>query len=263
VEFDFDGNGVADLTKTTWGNTIDYNGITLNLKSISTNWVDVQVTQDADATYEKITEFVDKYNEIIGYIYDKLNEDAVESNNGETLSEEDKLKGILKGDSNLEDIFYKLRDIAYGVVSWTSDVDSQYNSLYQIGITSGDAGGTYQNTMKGILDINEDKLKEAIQKNAEEVWKLFAYEDDNNKGIAIKFKDYIWETTKFGGTIDQISSSTGTIGLEMRDIAKRMTSLIDQLQRKEAYYWQKFSAMEQSISNIQQQGSWIASAFAK
>lgn len=263
VEFDFDGDGVADLTKTTWGNTIDYNGITLNLKSISTNWVDVQVTQDADATYEKITEFVDKYNEIIGYIYDKLNEDAVESNNGETLSEEDKLKGILKGDSNLEDIFYKLRDIAYGVVSWTSDVDSQYNSLYQIGITSGDAGGTYQNTMKGILDINEDKLKEAIQKNAEEVWKLFAYEDDNNKGIAIKFKDYIWETTKFGGTIDQISSSTGTIGLEMRDIAKRMTSLIDQLQRKEAYYWQKFSAMEQSISNIQQQGSWIASAFAK
>ncbi|KAF2955750.1 flagellar filament capping protein FliD [Marinitoga sp. 38H-ov] len=263
VEFDFDGDGVADLTKTTWGNTVEYNGITLNLKSISTNWVDVQVTQDTEATYEKISEFVDKYNEIIGYIYDKLNEEAVEANTGETLSEEDKLKGVLKGDSNLEDIFYKLRDIAYGVVSWTSDIDANYNSLYQIGITSGDAGGTYQNTMKGILSINEDKLKEAIQNNAEEIWKLFAYEDDNNKGIAIKFKDYIWETTKFGGTIDQISSTTGTIGLEMRDIAKRMTSLIDQLQRKEAYYWQKFSAMEQSISNIQQQGSWIASAFSK
>ncbi|WP_165974042.1 hypothetical protein [Marinitoga lauensis] len=49
----------------------------------------------------------------------------------------------------------------------------------------------------------------------------------------------------------------------MRDIAKRMTSLVDQLQRKEAYYWQKFSAMEQSVSQMQAQGSWIASAFAK
>ncbi len=57
--------------------------------------------------------------------------------------------------------------------------------------------------------------------------------------------------------------TTGTIGTEMRDIAKRMTSLVDQLQRKEAYYWQKFSAMEQSVSQMQAQGSWIASAFAK
>ncbi|SHE28364.1 flagellar hook-associated protein 2 [Marinitoga hydrogenitolerans DSM 16785] len=263
VEIDLDGDGTADLTKTTWGNTVEYNNVTLNLKSISTGWVDVQVTQDVDATYDKISEFVDKYNEIIGYIYDKLNEDAVKPEKGETLSEEDKIKGVLKGDDNLEDIFNSLRDMAYGVISWSSDVDMAYRSLYEIGINSGDAGGTYENTMKGVLQINEDKLKQAIQNNAEEVWKLFAYEDSNNKGIAIQFKDYIWETTKFGGTIDQISGTTGTIGLEMRDIAKRMTSLIDQLQRKEAYYWQKFSAMEQSVSQMQAQGSWIMSAFAK
>lgn len=263
VEIDLDGDGTADLTKTTWGNTVEYNNVTLDLKSISNDWVDVQVTQDTDATYDKIKEFVDKYNEVIGYIYDKLNEESVEAKNGETLSEEDKLKGVLKGDDNLQNIFDNLRDIAYGIVSWSSDVNAEYNSLYDIGINSGDAGGTYENTMKGILQINEDKLKQAIQNNAEEVWKLFAFDDDDNRGIAIQFKDYIWETTKFGGTIDQISGTTGTIGLEMRDIAKRMTSLIDQLQRKEAYYWQKFSAMEQSVSQMQAQGSWIASAFAK
>ncbi|WGS64099.1 flagellar filament capping protein FliD [Marinitoga aeolica] len=263
VGIDLDGDGTADLTKTTWGNTVEYNNVTLNLKSISSGWVDVQVTQDADATYDKISEFVDKYNEVIGYIYDKLNEEPVKAEKGQTLSEEDKMKGILKGDENLQDIFYNLRDIAYGVISWSSDVNAEYNSLYDIGVNSGDAGGSYENTMKGILQINEGKLKEAIQNNAEEVWKLFAYEDDNNKGIAIQFKDYVWDTTKFGGTIDQISGTTGTIGTEMRDIAKRMTTLVDQLQRKEAYYWQKFSAMEQSVSQMQSQGSWIASAFAK
>ncbi|WP_129408763.1 flagellar filament capping protein FliD [Marinitoga lauensis] len=205
VEIDLDGDGTADLTKTTWGNTVEYNNVTLNLKSISSSWVDVQVTQDADATYDKIKEFVDKYNEIIGYIYDKLNEEPVKAEKGQTLSEEDKMKGVLKGDENLQDIFYKLRDIAYGVISWSSDVNAEYNSLYDIGINSGDAGGSYENTMKGILQINEDKLKSAIQDNAEEVWKLFAYDDDNNKGIAIQFKDYVWDTTKFGGTIDQIS----------------------------------------------------------
>ncbi|NUU99690.1 hypothetical protein XO12_06120 [Marinitoga sp. 1154] len=263
VEIDLDGDGTADLTKTTWGNTVEYNNVTLNLKSISSNWIDVQVTQDADATYDKIKEFVDKYNEVIGYIYEKLNEESVKPEKGETLSEDDKLKGVLKGDDNLQNIFDSLRNMAYGVISWSSNVNAKYSSLYEIGINSGDAGGTYENTMKGILQINEDKLKSAIQNNAEEVWKLFAYEDDNNKGIAIKFKDYIWDTTKFGGTIDQISGTTGTIGLEMRDIAKRMTSLIDQLQRKEAYYWQKFSAMEQSVSQMQAQGSWITSAFMK
>lgn len=263
VSIDLDGDGTADLTKTTWGNTVEYNNVTLDLKSISTDWVNVQVTQDADATYDKISEFVDKYNEIIGYIYDKLNEEPVKAEKGQTLSDDDKMKGILKGDENLQDIFDNLRDMAYGVVSWTSDVDAKYRSLYDIGINSGDAGGSYENTMKGILQIDEDKLKQAIQNNAEDVWKLFAYEDDNNKGIAIQFKDYIWDTTKFGGTIDQISGTTGTIGSEMRDIAKRMTSLVDQLQRKEAYYWQKFSAMEQSISQMQSQGSWITSAFSK
>ncbi|AEX86389.1 hypothetical protein XO10_09925 [Marinitoga sp. 1135] len=263
VEIDIDGDGVADLTKTTWGNTVEYNNVTIDLKSTSTDWVNVQVTQDADATYDKIKEFVDKYNEVIGYVYEKLNEEPVKPERGKELSEEDKMKGVLKDDQNLRDIFYKLRDIAYGVVDWTSDVKGKYSSLYDIGISSGDAGGTYENTMKGVLSIDEDKLKAAIQDNAEEVWKLFAYEDDNNKGIAIQFKDYVWDTTKFGGTIDQISGTTGTIGLEMRDIAKRMVSLVDQLQRKEAYYWQKFSAMEQSVSQMQSQGSWILGAFAK
>lgn len=143
----------------------------------------------------------------------------------------------------------------------------EYSSLNEIGITSGDTGSSYDNTMKGLLSINEDKLKAALENNSEDVYKLFSHsntftvagETESNNGIITDMREYIWDTTKFGGTIYSISGSSGSLGKQMMNLADRMTNMLYQLQRKEYRYVQQFSAMEQSISRMNSQMSYLQS----
>jgi len=261
VELSFNGSTPVTTYNNLTENTLEIFDTTIDLKSTSSNFVKVSVEQDIDKSVEAIKEFVDKYNETITYIYDLLHEDKVTGKAEDDMAEEDYMKGMLKGDRNLEKIFYKLRNMVY---SSTNISDSQYTSLFQIGISSGDFGSGYENTMKGLLSVDEDKLREALSNDAESVWKLFATNDkDNNKfGYAQSIQNYLFDVTKFNGYIDQVSGTNGTIGNEMRRLAKEMTSLLERLQRKEARYYAQFSAMEQAMQQLNMQGMYIQNVFS-
>ncbi len=218
VELSFDGSTTITTYDNLTENTLNIFGTTIDLKSTSSGYVKVSIEQDIDKSVESIKEFVDKYNETITYVYDLLHEDQVTDKPTEEMTEEDYMKGMLKGDNNLEKIFYNLRNMVYSPVD-IEQSGSQYNALFDIGITSGDLGAGYENTMKGLLSVDEDKLREALNTNAEDVWKLFATNDTTNKeyGYAQSVQNYLYEVTKFNGYIDQIAGTNGTIGNEMRD----------------------------------------------
>jgi flagellar hook-associated protein 2 len=187
------------------------------------------------------------------------------------MTEEEQMKGMLKGDRNLERIFFQMRSIAYKTLDWdttnSDDTMPEFTSLSQVGISSGDTGSNYDNTMKGLLSIDETELKNALENNFDDVYKLFSHnnsfdvsgETKYNKGIITQMKDYSFDVTKFGGYIDNVSGLNGTIGRQMRDLANRMTDMVDQLQRKEFRYVQQFSAMEEAMSRMQSQGSYLMS----
>jgi len=263
VELSFDGSTSITTYDNLTENTLNVFGTTIDLKSTSSSYVKVSIEQDIDKSVESIKEFVDKYNETITYVYDLLHEDQVTDKPTEEMTEEDYMKGMLKGDNNLEKIFYNLRNMVYSPVD-IEQSGSQYNTLFDIGITSGDLGAGYENTMKGLLSVDEDKLRETLNTNAEDVWKLFATNDTTNKeyGYAQSVQNYLYEVTKFNGYIDQIAGTNGTIGNEMRRLANEMTSLLDRLQRKEAQYYAQFSAMEQAIQQLNAQGLYIQNAFS-
>ncbi|WP_103898102.1 flagellar filament capping protein FliD [Petrotoga halophila] len=263
VELSFDGNTTITTYDGLTENTLNVFGTTIDLKSTSSSYVKVSIEQDIDKSVENIKEFVDKYNETITYVYDLLHEDQVTDKPTEEMTEEDYMKGMLKGDNNLEKIFYNLRNMVYSPVD-VEQSGSQYNTLFDIGITSGDLGAGYENTMKGLLSVDEDKLREALKTNSEDVWKLFATNDTTNKeyGYAQSVQNYLYEVTKFNGYIDQIAGTNGTIGNEMRRLADEMTNLLDRLQRKEAQYYAQFSAMEQAIQQLNAQGMYIQNAFS-
>lgn len=263
VELSFDGSTSITTYRDLTENTLNVFGTTIDLKSTSSSYVKVSIEQDIDKSVENIKEFVDKYNETITYVYDLLHEDQVTDKPTEEMTEEDYMKGMLKGDNNLEKIFYTLRNMVYSPVD-IEQSGSQYNTLFDIGITSGDLGAGYENTMKGLLSVDEDKLREALNTNSEDVWKLFATNDTTNKeyGYAQSVQNYLYEVTKFNGYIDQIAGTNGTIGNEMRRLADEMTNLLDRLQRKEAQYYAQFSAMEQAIQQLNAQGMYIQNAFS-
>jgi len=268
-------NSSSDVTPittlTSWDNNFDYNNTSINVNNTSTEKIAVEVTQDTDKAVENIQGFVDKYNETMEYLYEKLHEEKVTDIPEEEMTDEEKMQGTLKGDRNLERIFYQMRSIAYKTLDWdttnSDDTMPEYTSLYEVGISSGDVGDNYDNTIKGLLSIDENKLKEALSNNFEDVYKLFATnssfevsgETKYNKGIITEIKDLSYDFTKFGGYIDNIAGTNGTIGIQMRNTASRMTDLLDQLQRKELRYVQQFSAMEKAISNMNSQMNYMMS----
>ena len=261
VELSFDGINPSTTYEQLNENTINIFGTTIELKSLSDEFVKISVEQDIDKSVDTVKQFVDKYNETITYVYDLLHESKVTDKAAEDMTEEDYMKGILARDRNLENIFYKLRNMVYS----STNVDGEFKSLLSIGIGSGDTGRNYESTMKGLIKLDEDKLREALNNNPEDVWKLFATNDKTNEkyGVAQKIQNYVYDVTKFNGYIDRIAGTNGTIGNQMRSLAKEMTNLLDKLQKKEAYYYARFTAMEQAVQKLSMQGAYIQNAFSK
>jgi flagellar hook-associated protein 2 len=274
AEFDIDlnGDGTTDLNLASETDTVEFNGVNLTANSVSTDFSKISVVNDTDAAVENIQGFVDKYNETMEFLYDKLHESKASGIPEDEMTDEEKMQGMLKGDRNLERIFFQMRSIAYKTLDWdttnSGDTMPEYTSLREVGITSGDTGASYDNTMKGLLSINESELKNALETNFDDVYSLFSHnnsfevsgETKYNKGIITQMKDYSFEVTKFGGYIDNVAGTSGTIGNQMMYLASRMTNMLDQLQRKEFRYVQQFSAMEEAINNMNSQMGYVMNA---
>ncbi|HCI29638.1 MAG TPA: flagellar hook protein [Fervidobacterium sp.] len=233
-------------------NDITFNGITLNLSS--TGFTTVAVSVDKDKIVENVKEFVKKWNELTDFIYTKLSENKVTSKSEDEMSEEEKLQGLLKNNTLLRRVFEKLRSFL------TTKVDGK--SLADLGITSGDVGKSFENTMKGKITLDENKLKAFIDNNGSDaVWKFFG-NSDGTKGLAVQIKEYSYQLTKFNGEIDTVAGVNGRLESEKRLLSKRMVSMLEYLQKKEEALWAKYSSLESALAKLSAQSNFISQAFS-
>ncbi len=230
---------------------IEYEGISLTVRSVSTTPAVVRVNVDTEGIIDEMKNFVDKWNEIMDYIYEKLNEEPIEDKEWDEMSDEEKMKGILKGDEYLKSVFDRLKRF----MTMQITEDEKFNYLFDIGISSGDIGGSYENMMKGKLQIDEDRLREIINNDLDDLWKFLG---GNEEGFMNKLHDFLWNLTKFGGEIDQVVGVDGRIMREQRFLAKRISDWIMRLQKREQELWRKFSYMEDVISRLQAQSAWLS-----
>src|SRR5690606_32400925 len=173
-------------------NTFEMNGVTFTLKGITEQPVYLQVNHDYDTIMENIKSFVENYNKIVEMIEEKLRETRYRDYLPLTDEEREKLtekqqeqweekarSGLLRHDPILSRFITELR------MALSSPVDhpeqnTGFRSLADIGIT------TTSDYMSAKLEINETKLREAIEKNPDAVARLFNADgnSDNEKGIA-------------------------------------------------------------------------------
>lgn len=274
------------------GNSFTVNGVTYNLLKAHTNpgtqSETVSITLDTDAIYNNIKSFVDKYNEVISTINSKLgekydrdyppltDEQKSEMKDDDIKKWEDKAKtGLLKNDSLLQDIVYNMRRALYDSVGGIS------TNLSAIGITTG----TYSE--QGKLIIDETKLKAAISNDPEGVTELFSKSSDisysdtltsaqraqrySGEGLAYRLSDIIDDNIRTVGGKGKLLVKAGIPGDrteydsllydEIDGYDKDISSLVDKLADKETNYYTKFSAMEEAISRMNAQSSWLSSQF--
>ncbi|WP_448378687.1 flagellar filament capping protein FliD [Fervidobacterium sp.] len=245
-------NGVTEeLSSKT--NTLTYNGLTLNLSALGS--VVVTVGTDRDKIVERVKDFVNKWNELTDFLYTKLTEDKVKGKSEDQMNEDEKLQGLLKNDAFLRRIFDKFRNFL--------TVNLNGKTLRDLGISSGDTGRGFQNTMRGKITLDEDRLEKFIDDNGPNaVWEFFG-NTESYKGLAIQLKEYSWDLTKFNGEIDTVAGVNGRLEREKRILSKRMVTMMEYIQKKEQQLWAKYSALESALAKLQAQGAFMAQAFVQ
>ncbi len=251
-------------------NTFTMNGVTMTLQGTfreGENTVTIGASTDVDSIMDTIKGFIDEYNELVDLVNGKVrepfhrdyrpltDEQRAEMTDKEIERwEERAMSGMLRSDRTLRNGFDRFRMDMYAPVN--IGFDSQYNQLSAIGITT-----TRNFSDGGKLEINEDKLRAAIENDSEAVFKIFAGDGATNaeKGIARRVRD------SANGLIDQIAQRAGgsrnrninhqfTIGREMNRLDDRISNFERRMQKVEERYWAQFTAMEKAVARANSQG---------
>lgn len=259
-------NGIS-LTEAS--NQFAISGINYNLTGTSnTQTVNINSTSDTDAVYNSIKSFVDLYNTTIDKVNKKVAEERYKDylpltdDQRTQLSEaqqtqwENKAKsGLLRNDSLLNGTITNMRSTLYSIVS---GVDTAYNSLSDIGITTGDY------TEKGKLYIDETKLKDAITANPQTIMDLFTNTSDvaSEKGLAVRLYDNL--TNGINQIIDKAGSENSystmdnsVLGKKINDYDKQILDWNSRLQDIENRYYTQYSALETALNKMNQQSAWL------
>lgn len=274
---EFTINGLKTTRKS---NTFTMNDVTFNLNKNTTagESVNVNIQTDTDSIFDTIKSFVDKYNETIGAVNTELTaqrysafqplteEQKAAMGEKEIEQWEEKAKsGLLKRDPLLTSGLNKMRNSLYASVTVNDKTKTieKYNQLAEIGITT-----SKDYLERGKLEINEDKLKAAIEDNPEAVYQLFMADGPttDQQGLARRLRTDISDTMK------QIEEKAGntfkteynyTIGKDMLRIDDNIESMEYRLKQIEDRYWAQYNAMEKAIQKLNNQSSQLTGFFAQ
>ena len=249
----------SDTAKLTVGN------VTYSLASKGATTV--TVNQDTDKLVENVKQFVEDYNKML----DKLNElyyeeqykdyDVLTQNQEKSMTKDqidkwnEKAKsGLLNHNSTVGKIISDMRQAIYTPVD---SVDSKYNTLMSIGISSS--------TDRGHLSLDEDKLKKAINDDPNCVRQLLtstgevtdskgkSSTDYGKEGVAQRISDSLFNNLKtmrsYAGTSTEIDDSS-ELGNLIRDMQTKMSNFKTMMTAFENTLYKKYDAMEIAIQRM-------------
>ncbi|MFJ7848227.1 flagellar hook-associated protein 2 [Peribacillus sp. NPDC097224] len=261
------------LTISRPSNTFQINGAEITVKKPTTEAVTFSSKADVDTILDTVTQFVNKYNEIIKNIQDKTSESKYRSYTPLTTEQkkamtEDEVKlweekaksGTLKNDSTLKNLLTTMRSSLYTSVSGMTG----NNTLSGLGIT------TTKNYLEGgKLTIDEDKLRAAISEDPNAIYKLFMTEgnstDKSSQGLARRLRADIQSSIK---VITEKAGKAGyvnnmfTIGKSVNGLDTRISTFEAKLIKLETRYYNQFTAMEKAISRANSQSSSLSQYFS-
>ncbi|PTY80518.1 hypothetical protein B5V89_01225 [Heyndrickxia sporothermodurans] len=267
----FNINGL-DTERTS--NTFEMNGVTFTLKKTFDTAESVSIKNDSDKVFDNIKAFVDEYNKLIDTVSKKTSEERYRdygpltdeqreqlSDKQQEMWEEKAKSGLLRGDTMLSGALSQMRMSMYQPVD-NANVASAFKQLAAIGIKT-----TANYLEGGKLEINEAALKKAIEDDPTSVENLFrgTGETSSSKGIVQRLYDDV------STTIDKLNERAGkaystnqqfTIGKNLDDVAKKITSFTERLKQIEDRYYRQFSAMETAIQKSNNQMNYLLQQFS-
>lgn len=256
-------------------NTFELDGITMELTSEYHDTgtpIRLTTSRDTDKIVDSLKSFVEDYNALVEELNEHLKETAnykkyapltdeqkKEMSDKEIeLWEEKSKEGLLHNDANITSFLGDMRMVLY------SSVEGAGLSLYDIGIETSDNWRD-----NGKLVIDEDVLKSMAATNPDAICKLFT---DRDQGLGTGMQNALKDAAnvssgspgtmvRYAGTKDVLTTSN-TLYEEMKHISETLSNLNTKYQLEKTRYWNQFNAMEQAISNMNSQSSWLTQQFS-
>ena len=205
-------------------------GLTLDLTQAEVGkTTTVSVDLDEAAIKSQIEDFVAGYNGVMSFI-------------GSQSASENSSGGPLAGDSGMNTVKRRLQ----GLLTTIVNNSGSFVAMSQLGL---------ETQQDGTLTLNDDTLSDAIQNDLDSVEKLLVGEGDT-EGIAVQFQNYL------EGKTDSIDGLLATNKKNTESSIHRIDDRIEQmelrLEKKEETMRRKFTALEQLISGMNSQSSFLA-----
>ncbi len=265
-------------------NNFSIQGVSLQLKEVSEAKYDasgnvigyeeteISTERNTDDVLETIKSFVNDYNELIkklnGYVkaertyreyapLTEAQEDEMTESQIEKWTEKSK-QGLLHGDDTIRGFLQNMRSALY-----TKPTGANL-ALYNIGIETSS-----NKDDNGKLVIDEEKLKEALANNMEDVEALFLGE----KGLTSRLTGIMDSTAKVsagspgslvklaGAKELKVTESNATLYRELQRIEDRIKELNWRYSKEKDRYWKQFNAMETIVGNYSSQSAYLSSTF--
>jgi len=201
------------------------------------------VAPDTAALKEKITTFVESYNKVMDWISAGYVEFGASPPTAQEIKDgaEESLSTVLRGDSSVSSVKRQLQSILS-----TAIVNSgSLSSLSQLGIST---------QRDGSLNLNGSTLDKALENKFDDIAKLLAG-DDETDGVMKKFNNTLLDLTSTTGGLYAAKKERYDAAVKRIDLSLlRMEPLIA---KKEQTLRAQFSAMEQLISGMNNQSSFL------
>lgn len=248
-------------------NEITVNGINIKAKAKTTAPVSITVSQDTDAIYNSVKNFVNEYNKLLTAVNEKLN--AVSAKGYSPLTDEQKAsmsaEDINKWETKIQDSLLRKDPALSGIANSMREVITTFKKAGIPGFeTLADFGivtGNY--TEKGILHIKgdpedsvysgyPDKLRAAIEQDPQKVAELFT-------AVGQAVHDDLFERMK---STSLRSALTFFNDKQMDNEISSYKTKLYQMERKlgdlENGYYKKFAALEKMMNQMNSQSNWLS-----
>jgi flagellar hook-associated protein 2 len=255
---------IDGVSKTSSSNTVTDGlaGVSFTLKGITSSPVSLTVGApgpDAAAIQGKVQAFIDQYNSTIDFVQSKLTEKPVPnaSNNA------DRAKGVLYGDSGLQNLLANLRS---AVATPVSGRPSTLSMLSQVGVSTGAAVGTgalNQDHIAGKLSLDASALTTALTNSFADTKALFTNSSGTGTSLGMG--------QRLNALVDGMTNATtGILTTRISDeqstidgLKRRSDEMNVRLTAKEASLRMQYTAMETALAQAQSQGQYLSSQLAR
>ncbi len=262
AEFIYNGTNLTSSK-----NEVSVNGLTFNILADSGTST-INVNQDTEAIYDKVKEFIGKYNEILDLIDKKVSAKSARAYKPLTNEEkkamtekdielwENKIKdSLLRRDGTLDGVRNTMRNTL--TANDGVDVSSlKIKSLSELGIISANYKEKGKLHIQGDSDDNyyatdENKLRKAIEEDPEAVEELLTALGESLYDKMGK----MMKSTSNSSALKFYDDKMMTKGVA--DYQIRIFKLEEKMDVIEQRYYRQFTAMEQAIQQSNATGEWL------